>query len=444
MERIDVREFRPDALGRVFAELRLQYDVDFSNYKSGTFLRRLQRRMAARGEPNLDGYVGLLRRDPLELAALYDDLLIGTTSFFREPAAFEVLKTIVFPRVLRNRHPDSPIRIWVPGCSTGEEAYSVAIALREFLGSGADQYKVEIFATDVHEPALAQARVATYLPRIEADISAERLKHFFKRVEDGYRVAGWVRSLIHFSRHNLAKDPPFSHIDLVTCRNVLIYMDDQLQRHVLRLLHYALNPEGFLLLGNAESVDGLPNAFSVVDLPLRLFAKKTVLVGMPLVQFVLRDVPDDNEPGKALSASLSLLQRRELQELFALADQAVIEHAPPRAIIDEACRILELRGRTEPFVEAVPDGTKPNIFQIVRPELREVLRTALSATAQGTSAESPTVPITVEGVTRKISVEVIPLTDCAECKARVVLFNAHCPASEVGSGPRGLGGSRWR
>ena len=249
----------------LFILLRSAFGVDFGAYKQPTLERRIQRRMALHKLDHLADYVKYVHSNAAELNVLYSDLLIGVTGFFRDQEPFEALKALVFPRLLENRNPDVPIRIWVAGCATGEEAYSLAICLLEFLGERAPNYRIQLFATDIEEKSLTRARLAVYPQNIALDVSPERLQRFFTYSDKGYQVHRAVRDMVVFARHNLTRDPPFSRIDLVSCRNVLIYLQPQLQKKVLRYFHYSLNPNGFLFLGTSETVGDGSDLFSLVD-----------------------------------------------------------------------------------------------------------------------------------------------------------------------------------
>ncbi len=239
------QRFQQD-LRRLLLLLRNSVGVDFTNYKQATIQRRIMRRMALLRFDKLNDYARFLRNNENELLALYQDLLIKVTSFFRDPAAFDYLRKRIFPRLFKDRSPDDPVRVWVPGCATGEEAYSLAITFLEFLGRRRNEYQVQIFATDLSEPSLDRAREGEYIENIALDVPSERLKRFFTRHGRSYRIAKPVREMIIFARQNLVKDPPFSRLDLVSCRNVLIYLGQPLQRRIFPVFHYALRPGGFL------------------------------------------------------------------------------------------------------------------------------------------------------------------------------------------------------
>ncbi|HVQ15261.1 MAG TPA: chemotaxis protein CheB, partial [Vicinamibacterales bacterium] len=252
-----------DQFQDLFTLLRRASGIDFKQYKMPTVRRRLLRRMALHQIAEVSAYLRYLRDHPPEVTALSQDLLIHVTRFFRDPDSFKVLEAHALHEIALKRG-DDPIRIWVPGCATGEEAYSVAIVLIELLGERATDRKAQIFATDVSDAAIEQARRGTYPASIAADVGPERLSRFFTKSDGGYRVSKILRDVCVFARHDLARDPPFSRLDLIACRNVLIYLDAVLQKHVITVFHYALKARGFLLLGGAETTGSLA-AFTLVD-----------------------------------------------------------------------------------------------------------------------------------------------------------------------------------
>ena len=260
-------------LAQIFQRLRSAHGVDFTHYKRTTIRRRIERRMMLRRIESLDEYRESLDRDPGELAALYQDFLIRVTEFFRDPAAFDALRQDVLPALCEGRSPKEPIRIWVPGCATGEEVYSVAIAVLEYFGDGLPPLRIQIFGTDVSEAALEKARAGVYHVNALQEVSAERLERFFIRQNGEYRIAKDIRDLCLFARQDVTRDPPFSRLDLISCRNLLIYLDDVAQRRVLRTFHYALRPQGMLFFGPAESVAQSPELFEQIDSRSRVFRR---------------------------------------------------------------------------------------------------------------------------------------------------------------------------
>ena len=287
----------PEDMSPILRLLRGATGVEFTHYKPSTISRRILRRMALRQLDSFGAYAADLRDHPEELDALYHDLLIKVTGFFRNPHAFEALKREVLPRLLEARPPDTPLRIWVPGCATGEEAYSLAISVLECLGEHAIQVPVRMFATDLDEGALAKARTGLYLENIELDVSPERLRRFFTKVDVHYQVNPAIPELCTFARHDLCRHPPFSHLDLVSCRNVLIYLDAVMQRRIMPLFHYALRPGGVLMLGTAETLGTSADLFTAVDHPHKLYTKVASALRPPM-DFTLQ-APGGRPPTRA-------------------------------------------------------------------------------------------------------------------------------------------------
>jgi len=399
---------RPDNaqfLNQVISLLRARTEVDFTHYKRSTIWRRIQRRMALRNLEKLDEYLAALQNDPVEQHNLYQDFLIRVTQFFRDPEAFEALKEKVFPALVQERPADRPIRLWVAGCSTGEEVYSLAMVLLEFLGGRADHLSVKILATDLNEVALERARAGLYIDNIEMDVSTDRLRRFFTRVDSHYQISKAVRDLCVFSRHNMASDPPFSHLDLVSCRNVMIYMDGALQRRVLPILHYALNPDGFLFLGSSETIGSFGDLFVPVDAKQRIFQKKPAAGALP-VDF----------SGHAILEATGRAARGEAAPVWSAhdvqreADRIVLNrYAPVGAVVDEALTVLQFRGRTAPYLEPAPGLASLDLLRMLRDGLLAEVRGAVAR------AKAEDVPVTREGVsltdagrTRTVKLEVIP------------------------------------
>ncbi|MDD5763206.1 MAG: chemotaxis protein CheB, partial [bacterium] len=265
-----------NAVKKIFILLRSQTGHDFSRYKPSTIHRRIERRMAVQQIETMDGYVKYLQQTPAEVEALFRDLLIGVTNFFRDPEAFQALEEHAIPKLFDGKPPGAPIRVWSPGCSTGEEAYSIAILLAERQEAMKRSFKVQVFATDIDSQAIATARAGLYPSSIAADLTPERLARFFTAESDGsaYRIHKGIRDMVVFSEQNVIKDPPFSRLDLVSCRNLLIYMGGELQKKIIPLFHYALNPCGFLFLGTSETVGEFGDLFASVERKSKLYQSK--------------------------------------------------------------------------------------------------------------------------------------------------------------------------
>ena len=287
----------PDGGGleKIYLLLRSGTGVDFRLYKQPTVSRRVARRMALQKMSSLDDYVRFLKQNAAEIKALADDIFIHVTGFFRDPECFQALRKHVFPKLHLNRHP-GPIRVWVPGCSTGEEVYSIAMLLLESLGANANQTKIQMFGTDISEPAVERARAGIYSDVALRGVSPARLRRFFLKVEHGHQINKEVRGLCVFARHDLANDPPFSRLDLISCRNVLIYAGPNLQNRILSAFQYALKPGGFLFLGKSEAISAYSAIFAPEDRNHKIFTRKSSATQAPHLDWRL-DEP--KEPGLA-------------------------------------------------------------------------------------------------------------------------------------------------
>ncbi len=268
-----------DHLEKIFMIVRSQKGHDFSHYKKNTVLRRIERRMAVNRITELSRYVRYVQEQPTEADTLFKDLLIGVTNFFRDKEAFEVLRQKVIPKLFENKSVDRPIRIWVPGCATGEEPYTIAILCRDFMRGLKTRFSVQIFATDLNNEAIETARLGNYPESISNDVPSEFLDRYFTKEGALYRVKKEIRDMVVFALQNVITDPPFSRIDLVTCRNLLIYLGAELQKKILPLFHYALNPNAFLFLGSSESVGEFNDLFSVLDRKWRLYTRNDAALG---------------------------------------------------------------------------------------------------------------------------------------------------------------------
>jgi len=273
-----------DDLRNILCMLSFATGVDFSHYRHDTLARGMARRMALQRIGNFGDYVRRLRETPDELTALFDEMLIPVTRFFREPGAFEALKEKVFPRIMPDTSGRNPVRVWVPGCSTGQEAYSIAICLLEYLEENGRSASLRIFGTDVSDSAIARARAGRYQEDTVAYVSPGRRDRFFVRAEGGWEISQAVRSLCVFARHDVTRDPSFSSVDLISCRNLLIYFGHDLHRQVLSMFHGALKSGGFLLLGASESIGEFPELFSAVVREHRIYARRPEISALGRIQ----------------------------------------------------------------------------------------------------------------------------------------------------------------
>ncbi len=367
-----------DAMKKVFILLRVQTGHDFSQYKQTTINRRVERRMAVHQIERLNEYVRHLQQTPAEVEALFRDLLIGVTNFFRDPEAFAALKEQVIPRLCADKDAGAAIRVWVPGCSTGEEAFSIAILIQEQMELLKQSCKVQVFATDIDRQAIEQARTGIYPVSIASDISPERLSRFFAQEPDGtaYRVNKSLRDLLVFSEQDVIKDPPFSKLDMISCRNLLIYMGGDLQKKLMPLFHYALKPGGTLFLGTSETVGEFADLFSTLDRKSKLYQRKENGSGTqrpamgkylpPLTEGETALRPSAKAPGESTFRLRELTERALLQQ-----------YAPVAALINQRGDILYLHGRTGLYLEPAPGEPGMNILKMAREGLRQELTTAL-------------------------------------------------------------------
>ena len=421
------------SLQEVLAALRDAVGVDFGEYKETTIRRRLARRMAVRKADSLRDYAALLRENPAEADALFADILIHVTSFFRDPPLFSALKTCVFPEILKHKQPHSPLRMWVAGCSTGEEVYSLAISLHEFLEGNRSKRPIQIFGSDLSEAAIRRVRRGIYTDSAVGSLDPTQIQRFFVRFEGGYRIAKSIRDTCIFVRHDLTRDPPFAKLDLVSCRNLLIYFNPALQRRAIETFHYSLNTPGFLVLGHAESVPGGDGMFSTVDKVNRIFARApaTAARQMPVRA---RRMParhdaaaaDAPEPGVPVAPALEL--SKQVDRLL------LTQYAPPGVIVDDRLQVLEFRGRTAAYLEPPSGEPQLNLFRMVREGLLSELRVALGiARREATTVRRDGVRFEVDGATRICNILVQPIAGMPETKERrfAVLFENAAPARVV-------------
>jgi two-component system, chemotaxis family, CheB/CheR fusion protein len=419
------RETRePDGLRQIFQILRSVTGTDFQGYKLATVRRRVTRRMLLHRIETLEGYVRHLRQHPAEAQALHDDLFVTVTRFFRDPDVFHALTRVVFPRLLKERPGKTPIRIWTPGCATGEEAYSILIALIEFLEatkSGRDGIGIQLFATDANAASIARARAGRYPESIALDVSPERLQRFFVKVDGQYQVIKSLRDAAIFAVHNVATHPPFSRLDLLTCRNLLIYLGPDLQKRVLPVFHYALKPTGVLLLGNAETPGTFSDLFVVVDKTHRIYARRPG-PSRPALGWTVRERgrAPDREPSETAE---KVDAPREL-ELDREADRILLaKYAPAGVIVNDDLEVLHVRGHTGPYLEMPSGATSFNLLKMLREGLLVDVRAAVKrARRTGAPARKEGVQVRWDGSFVRVDIAVIPLRSSPAGGAFLILF----------------------
>src|SRR6266542_1992385 len=393
------------SLRNILKLLRKSFGVDFSGYRDTTVRRRIMRRMVLHIKEDLGDYAQHLEKDGSELEARYQDLLINVTSFFREPETFEALKNSVFLQILQNKPSDAPIRIWVPGCSTGQEAYSLVMALLEFLEDKPGRPAIQMFATDLSEPLLQRAREGVYPENIEAEVSPERLRRFFTRHDNQYRVSKAIREMCLFAKQNVAADPPFSRVGLISCRNLLIYLAPPLQKRVIPTFHYALNPNGFLLLGASETIGAFSDLFAPVDREHRIYCRKT-----STARAYPHFAADSGRSGLLPSARNKEPQPAPV-DWQREADRAVLgRYAPPGVLVNDSLDVLQFRGETGAYLKPAAGEASFNVLKMAREGLLLELRSAI-AECRSRNAEvwRGRIRVRSESRTRKIDLRVVPV-----------------------------------
>ncbi len=427
-----------DGYKKILLLLRNHSGVDFSLYKSTTIQRRITRRLVLCKQNTLDDYANFLRGNTKELDALYSDVLISVTSFFRNPEMFDALQREVLPRLLKQRG-DDPIRAWVLGCSTGQEAYSIAISFVEAAEKAPRMRNLQVFATDLNDTLLDKARHGLYAKTLADDISPQRLRRFFVEEEGGYRVSKMLREMVVFARQNLISDPPFSRMDLISCRNLLIYLEPSLQKKALPTFHYALKPDGFLLLGASESVGGFTDLFEPVDKKHKIYSKKPAVT--PALHLPLRKehsahaVPAQRSPVPMPPEAPEPLRGELRGELSVQreADRIIVnQFAPPGVLINDQLQVLQFRGPTGAYLQPPAGKASFDVLKMAREGLMLPLRAAINqAKKENKTARRKDVRVRRNGSTRLVNLEVIPLKNLRE-RCFLILFKE---AEKAGRAP---------
>ena len=394
----------PDHLSSILHLIRKSTGVDFSQYKQTTVMRRITRRMLLQKMDDLKLYSDHLRLNPKEIAALYEDILINVTSFFRDPETFEILKSEIFPKLFKKTGPRS-IRIWVPGCSTGEEPYSIAISLIEYLGDQSPGAQVQIFATDISEAAIEKARTGIFSYDIVNDVRSDRLRRFFVKTEHGYQVHKMIRDMCIFAKHNVAKDPPFSRLDLISCRNLLIYFGPHLQKRIIPVFHYGLNGSGYLLLGDTESIGGFADYFYPGDKRFKIFLKKPTPTRIQYEADHFSTAPRRDE-----NILKPLHEPPTEKDVLKEGDRLILSRfAPASVIVNEDFQILQFRGRTGPYLEPSPGQASLNLLKMAKEGIVMELRSVfLQAKKENIPVQRRNILYQMDGQRRAVNLEIIP------------------------------------
>ena len=439
VEEVEAEPLIEGGLNAIFHLLRRSTGVDFTQYRQSTILRRIHRRMVVHKLEAMKEYVKYVQSSPAEIKALYQDMLINVTSFFRNPAVFEGMKAEILPLILKNRGTDATIRVWTPGCASGEETYSVAIVLLEFLGGRGSRTSVQLFGTDVNDSGVTRARAGVYPENIESDVSPERLRRYFTKVEGGYRISKNIRDVCIFAQHNVLNDPPFSQMDLICCRNLLIYLEPAAQNRVIWLFHYATRAGGYMVLGTSEGVGAASHLFSLENRSLKFFSKK----GLPSRQAVTFSLSRPREtaeqgpirlPAKPQDSTWNYL---EIQKEF---DRRLLaQFAPAAAFINEDLEIIHTRGNISRYFKLAPGRASLSVLKMAREGLLLDLRNAINR------AKKDSVPVHKHNVqvkigngngnedegeqARRVNFQVLPfrLGNLNELYYMILLEDAHIP-----------------
>ncbi|MEO6729602.1 MAG: chemotaxis protein CheB [Ferruginibacter sp.] len=419
-----------DIFKQMLALLRVRKGTDFTYYKQTTIRRRILRRMAVNKLEDLAAYLKFLREFKAEQDVLYQDLLIPVTSFFRDKAIFDNLCETVLPVIVKNKSPNEPIRVWVAGCSTGEEAFSIAICIKEFLNNRPNlsigetkinnDIRVQVFATDISEPAIAKARRGIYSKSETEAINPERLQEFFVKMNGSYQVTKTIRDMCVFAVHNFLKDPPFAKMDLVSCRNVLIYMEPYLQKKALTTFHYALLPKGFLLLGRSETSGSVPDMFATLGKNDKLFTRKDV-------PSRYMHVASQRSEKNFLDIDTHKRTEGKLADFQKTADDILLsKFSPAGVVVNEVMEIVHFRGATGAYLEPSPGKASFNLLKMIKEGLAFELRNILyKAKTDKQPAIKENMLVEINGEQRNITIEAIPLTNVIEPHYLVLFHDGH-------------------
>ena len=410
-EKLDASKADEQALVEIFTQLRVKTGQDFSNYKRGTTLRRIERRINVRELSGLPDYARYIKQHPEEAKLLLKDLLISVTNFFRDCEAFEKLEKEIIPKILEDKTAQDTVRVWVAGCATGEEAYSLAMLFAEQTMEQVNKPSVQIFATDINEEAIMDAREGLYSNSDVADVSSARLRQFFNKEGDEYRIRREIREMVLFATHNLLKDPPFSRLDLITCRNLLIYFNQTAQRRAMEVLHFALKPNSYLFLGLSEGVDSKNDLFAPVSRELRIFQSRPVAVRL---SYALESISNQQFkkrsplplPSKDTTDGERIIERISSAALHL---QLLEYYAPPSVVINEEYEIVHISEKAGRYFQIAGDPSM-NLLKIIRPELRLELRTALyQAVQRKTDVEVSELKVFFESGAELINIIIRPI-----------------------------------
>lgn len=407
----------------IFQLLKKGTAVDFTHYKTNTIRRRIIRRMLLHKLETLKDYAQYLKQHTHELSVLYQDLLINVTSFFRDADAMEYLKKSLLQRIIKSKLVSEPIRIWVPACSTGEEAYSLAIILMEIMGDRASNNNIQIFATDLSELSIAKARLGLYSRNELQDISPKRLQRFFTKVDNSYRIVKTIRDMCVFAPHNIFKDPPFSRLDFISCCNLMIYLDNILQKKIMATFHYTLNNNGYLMLGKSETIGNSAQLFSQIEKKYKIYSKKKDAAAKAIFDMNYR-LPDIEKTENLPAPHSPSKESGMATDLEKVVDRIMLsKYIPASVLVNQELEILQFRGSTGLFLEPSPGKASLNLLKMARPELAFELRNIIHKVSKsGQEIKKGGLEIKNKGVIHRVSIEVTPIKTEGEERLFLVIF----------------------
>ena len=405
----------PDDIQKIYILIRTKTGHDFSLYKQNTIFRRLERRMNVSQLTNLNDYTRLLQENPAEIESLLKELLIGVTNFFRDPEAFEKLKIILL-ELVNNKPANGSIRIWAAGCSTGEEAYSLAIILRECMNAAKKFLNVQIFATDIDNDAIEKARIGSYTG-IESDVSSERLEEYFTHDGSHYHIRKEIREMIVFAPQSVIKDPPFTKLDLITCRNLLIYFNTELQRKVIPIFHYSLLQNGILFLGSSETISVFVDLFTMVDKKWKIYKRRdSIFSAQPFIDFPITHTFRKNDD--------IVMKKSDFKNITQLAEKIILQsYSPNCVLITESGEILYIHGKTGKYLELTNGEAKMNIFEMAREGLKQELPSLIrKVITSKKSVEYTGIKVKTDGRSLLVNLTVKPVKEPMEMQGSLLII----------------------
>lgn len=396
-------------LSKIFSMLHANNGIDFKDYKPTTVKRRILRRMLFHKIDDVKEYINYLKKNPVELDDLCKDILINVTSFFRDPEMFEMLKSKVFPQIFANRDTHNPIRIWISGCSTGEEAYSMAISITEFLNDRIYPVPIQIFSTDLSDEGIEKARAGIYPEDIKGNVSPERLKKYFVKVNDKYRVSKSIRKMCIFAKQNLIQDPPFSKIDLISCRNVLIYLGQVLQNNVIPIFHYALSENGYLVLGVSETIGQFTNLFDQIDKKNKIYRKTNIPSSLQMNYTSLHHYAPILEIKRDLEKNIKKMAT--IEDYYKTADSIILnQFSPASVIVNNNLDVVQFRGRTSDYLKLPQGEPSYNVLKIIRESLEIELNLLIrKAVREDIPVRKNDIELNYDGEKKIINLVIIPI-----------------------------------